>query len=272
LGAELRELRAATKLSTRAVAERLGWAYSTINRIETGKRKTTTDEVSALLVVYDVKGEERDRLIELTREVDQPGWWETSGSPWLRSQLTALIAFENTASLIASHPSVRIPGLLQTPDYARALLRSAELPEYAIESMVAMRVGRQTTLTKPGAPEYVAVIDEAALRRPVGGAATMADQLSHLLKQATRTNITIQAVPFSLGAHTGLDGAFLVLAFPKASTVVHLENKRGGVFLDQPNDVHPYVEALSTLQKVALSPDETIGFIQSIAVEYEQME
>jgi transcriptional regulator with XRE-family HTH domain len=271
LGAELREFRAAAKLSTRAVAERLGWAYSTINRIETGKRKTTTDEVSALLVVYNVKGDERDRLIELAREVDQPGWWET-GHPSVQKQLTALIGFEATATGIVDFAPVLVPGLLQAPEYTRALLISMGMADSLAETMVSMRMGRQAILSKPDPPEYLAIVDEAVLRRPIGGPRVMADQIHRMLKEMTRPNVTVQAIPLRVGGHTGLDGPYVVLSYAKSRTIVHLEHKRSGIFVDEPDDIGPFLEATATLQRIALDPIATGDFLTALAAEYEQQQ
>jgi transcriptional regulator with XRE-family HTH domain len=151
-------LRAATGLSVRAVAERLGWTHSVVNRIELGKRKTSSEEVSALLVVYDVKGAERDRLIDLAREVEQPGWWESNNMPGLPSQLTALIGFESTASRITNFAGLLVPGQLQNAEYTRALMVGAGWSASAAETMVTMRLGRQAVFTKPDRPEYRAII------------------------------------------------------------------------------------------------------------------
>jgi len=271
LGTELRDYRVVNQLSTRAVADRLGWAYSTVNRIETGKRKTTVEEVAALLVVYNVRGTERDRLLELAREVDQPGWWET-GHPGVQRQLTALIGFEATANRIVDVAPVLMPGLLQTPEYTRALLLSMDVPDRLIETMVAMRLGRQAILTKPDPPEYVAIIDEAVLRRPIGGHRTMIDQLHRILKEMTRQNVTVQVIPLSVGGHAGLDGPYVVLDYVKSRTIVHLEHKRSGSFVDEPDEVEPFTDATARLRQIALSPVDTREFLAALAAEYEQRE
>ncbi|MGA8115698.1 MAG: helix-turn-helix transcriptional regulator [Actinocatenispora sp.] len=272
LGAELKECRAQTRLSVRAVAERLGWTHSTVNRIENGKRKTSIEEVAALLVVYDIKGDERDRLLALTKDVDQPGWWETGDTPGLPSQLTALIGFESTATRILDFGTVLVPGLLQTAEYTRAMMVAAGAPPNQAETMVAMRLGRQGVLTRTDHPEYLAIIDEAVLRRPIGGPSVMAEQVRRIAKESSRANVTVQVVPFSVGAHTGLDGPCVILQFAKARTVVHLEHKRSGIFIDDPEVVKPFLDATVTLQRVALTPDESREFLTTVAAEFEQQE
>lgn len=268
LGAELRELRNATGLSTREVAERVGWSASTVNRIENGNRAVTSEDVAALLVIYGVTGQERDRLLELAREASQPGWWET-GSPALPTQLSALIRFETEASRIVDVGLVLVPGLLQTPEYARAVMVSSKVPEPEIDPRVATRMGRQVVLTRPEPPEFVAIIDEAALRRPIGGHAVMAEQLQHLLKVADRPHVTLQIVPFSCDGHVSLHGSFVLLEFAKAAAVVHHEHKRSSIFLDEPEDVQPYAEVARILQEEALNSDESADFVAAIAAEYE---
>lgn len=271
LGAEMRKLRAASTLSTRAVAERLGWAYSTVNRIETGKRKTSVEEVAALLVVYDVKGAERDRLIELTKEVDQPGWWET-GPPGVDKQLPALISFESTARRIVDVAMVLMPGLLQTAEYTREIMLTGLVPPAQAEMLVAMRLGRQAVLTKESAPQYTAIIDEAVLRRPLGSATIMADQVRALLKATHRRNTVIQVLPLSRGGHAALDGSYVVMEFVSSRTIVHLEHKRSSLFVDEAEDVGPFLDATATLQQAALDPGESRDFLAAVAEEYEQRE
>lgn len=271
LGAEMRDLRAASKLSTRAVAERLGWAYSTVNRIESGKRKTSVEEVAALLVVYDVKGAERDRLIELTKEVDQPGWWEHQ-PPGVDKQLPALIGFESTASRIVAVSPILISGLLQTAEYTRAVMTTGLVSSAQAEVLVAMRLGRQAVLSKKPSPDYLAIIDEAALRRPLGGPAVMADQIRAILKIADRPNVAVQVLPFACGGHPGLDGPYVLLEFARARTIVHLEHKRSSLFVDEPDDVTPFLQATANLQQTALSPERTRTFLMDLAVEYDQLE
>ncbi len=269
LGAELRELRSKSGLSTRAVAERLGWSTSTLNRIENGKRAATSEEVAALLVVYGVTGAERDRLLNLAKDTDQPGWWEIP-SPGLPPQLTALIGFESQATRIVSVDMLLVPGLLQTPEYTRALMTSGGVPSYEVEARVAMRMGRQTILSRPEPPELLAIIDEAALRRPLGSRTLMAEQLRHILKTASRRNVTVQVIPFAHGGHPGVNGSFMVLEFAKARTIVHMEHTRSSLFVDDPEDVDPYLQAVDTLREVALDPAASAEFIASVAAEYER--
>jgi transcriptional regulator with XRE-family HTH domain len=269
LGAELRELRHNTGLSTRAVAARLDWSPSMLNRIENGQRTITTEDVSALLVLYEITGAERDRLLGLARDSTQPGWWETR-APGLPSQLTALIGFESQATHITDVQLALIPGLLQTPEYTRALMQGGGVPALEAETRVATRLGRQAVLSRPHPPEYLAIIDEASLRRPVGDEAVMAEQLRHVVRVAKRQNTTVQVIPYQQGAHPGLNGAYVILKFAKARTIVHLEHKRSSLFLDEPDDVKPFVAGVDTLREVALDPAQSAAFLDTVAAEYDR--
>jgi transcriptional regulator with XRE-family HTH domain len=269
LGAELRELRNNAGLSTREVAQQLGWSASTLNRIENGRRNVTSEDVSALLVLYEITGKERDRLLELAREADQPGWWERASSA-LPSQLTALIGFESEATRIIDVSLALVPGLLQIPEYTRALLAGSGVPKSEIETLVVARLGRQAILSKPSPPEYVAILDEAVLRRPVGGRQVMAAQLRHIITASQRLNVTVQVIPFDHGEHAGLNGSHLLLEFSKARTLVHLEHRRSGIFVDEPDDVDPFIKITEILQETALDCTRSAEFLASIAIGYER--
>lgn len=268
LGAELRELREKCNLTTREVARRLGWSASTVSRTETGHRNISSEDVSALLAVYGVAGRERDHLLTLARETSQPGWWETR-HPGLPAQLSALIGFESQATRITDVELILVPGLLQTPEYTRALMEGGGIPTAEAETRIATRLGRQALLSRPQPPEVVTIIDEAALRRPVGGRKVMIDQLHHLARVAENPNVTVQVVPYSAGAHPGLNGSFVVLEFAKARTIVHLEHKRSSLFLDDPEDTTPFTASIATLRDIALNPDDSVRFLTTVAAEYE---
>ena len=269
LGAELRDLRLATGQSARTVADRLGWSPSTLSRLENGLRSISTEDVAALLVVYQVTGDDRDRLLALAREIDRPGWWET-GPAGIPNQLTALIGFEAQASRITDVAMLLIPGLLQTPDYARAVMTGGGVPAHEVDARVATRLGRQAILTRPLPPHLRVLLDEAAVRRPIGGPTIMAAQLRHLATTAARPNITIQVLPAALGAHPGIDGSYVVLQFDKAPTLVHLEHLRSSLFVDSPADVQPFLDAADTLATQALDPAASADLLTTAADDYEQ--
>jgi len=246
----------------------LGWSPSTLSRLENGLRGITVEDVAALLVVYQVTGAERDRLLALAREVDRPGWWET-GLPGLPNQLTALIGFESQAERITDVGMLLVPGLLQTTEYARAVMVGGDVPAHEIEARVVTRLGRQALLSRPDPPELHVVLDESVLRRPVGGPPVMAAQLRHILTAAARPTITVQVLPSVLGAHLGTAGSFVLLEFAKAHAIVHLEHLRSSLFVDEPDDVTPFVHARDTLARQALDPAASADLLASLADEYQ---
>ncbi|MEV0057971.1 helix-turn-helix transcriptional regulator [Saccharopolyspora shandongensis] len=268
LGAELRQLRNGSGYKQEEVAKRLGLSKATMSRIESGAKTVTEADVSAILAILGVTGEDRNRLLKLVREQDQPGWWET-GVPGLPKQLTGLLEFERDASQIGCLGMVLVPGLLQTSDYVRAVMRGSGVDAADIEARVAIRLGRQEILTKPTPVVFHALIDASVLRRVVGGPRVMTEQLRHILKMARRRNVTIQVIPEEVATHPGLEGSFVLLEFPKARSIVHLEQRRLGAFLDEPADVADYAKVLDTLQRVTLSPADSAKLIARRADELE---
>lgn len=164
---------------------------------------------------------------------------------------------------------ILVPGLLQTPEYARAVLAVAGIAGLQAETRVAARLGRQAPLSRPDSPEYLAITDESVLRRPVGGKAVMAEQIRQMARAAERPNVAIQVIPYDHGAHAGLSGFYVLLEFAKARTIVHLEHKRSSLFLDEPDDIAPFVATVDTPRNVALDPIDSIEFLKSLAVKYE---
>jgi hypothetical protein len=242
---------------------------SKLNRIELGNRVIGLEDMVALLVVYGVTGLERERLLTLTREAEQPGWWETTGARIPRD-LPPLISFESEATRIVHMTTLRVPGLLQTPDYMREVFTSIGAGATEREDMVATRLGRQGVLSRKAAPLYLAIIDEAALRRPFGSPRIMAAQIRHAMDQARRPNIDIRVLPFELGGHTGLDGTYVLMEFRNARPIVHLEHMRSTLYLDQIEDVLPYQEATDTLVGQALSSPESVDFLAQVAADFDQ--
>lgn len=268
LGAELRQFRIQSGYKQEDVAKRLGLSKATMSRIENGTKVVTEADVSAILAILGVTGEDRNRLLKLVREQDQPGWWET-GVPGLPKQLTGLLEFERDASQISCLGMVLVPGLLQTSDYARAVMHGSDVEAADIEARVAIRLGRQEILTKPTPAGFHAFIDASVLRRVVGGPRVMAEQLRHILKMARRRNVTVQVIPEEVATHPGLEGSFVLLDFPKACSIVHLEQRRLGAFLDEPADVADYAKVLDTLRRVTLSHEDSAKLIAMRADELE---
>lgn len=268
LAKELRAARSAAGVTMRQVGEVLGWSEAKVSRFETAQRGLKLENVEAFLGALGVTGKARERLLKMAREIDQPVWWEFGGG--LPVQLTELADAESRAVRITSVAQVRIPGLLQTREHSRALLSAVEVEsDERIEQLVAIRQVRQGILTKPDPVEYEAILDEALLCRAVGGGQAMADQLRHVIRAASRENVKIRVIPFAAGAHTGLDGGFHLLEFVRSRSIVHLEQRRSGAFLDDPEDVAPFVQARATLRQAALDPDESLELIAAYAKRHE---
>ncbi|MEU5845120.1 MULTISPECIES: helix-turn-helix domain-containing protein [Saccharopolyspora] len=267
LGAELRAARLKTGLEAQEVGKRLGWSKSTMSRVENGMRRVNETDVSAVLAVLGVTGDEREKLLSLARELDQPVWWETGSTTGLPTQLTALLGFERDAHRITELSITLVPGLLQTHDYARALMLGGGVSESDVDARVAIRRGRQDIITRRNPVQFVAIIDQGALLRPVGDSTVMADQLQQLIKAAALPNVEIRMLPF--GVHPGIDGSFSLFEFPKAPSIVHLEHHRSSGFLDEPEDVSAYVTLRDNVLSTALSVDESVELLSQSADEWE---
>ncbi|MCT2586431.1 helix-turn-helix domain-containing protein [Actinophytocola gossypii] len=268
LANELRELRRAAGLTTRQAADALGISSASLNRNELGTRKPGSEEVSALMIVYGVTGVARERVLALARAANPAGWWET-GQNALPRQLPTLITFESQATRIIHFQPLVVPGLLQTHAYIRALMEASGVSDADTEARVSARAGRQTVLTRRRPPRYQAIIDEAALRRPFGGRAVMAEQLRRIIELADLPHVTVQVIPFDRGGYP-LYGPFLLLEFDKAPAIVHLEHKQASGFLDQPEDTNPFQPLADTLKAVALEPADTRELLATIAADYDK--
>lgn len=264
IATELRDLREKAGLTTRDAAQKVDMSPATLNRLENGTRAINPEEVSALLVAYDVVGMDRERLLKLSREANLPGSWQTNNGA-LPKELPALATFESEARAITHVSMLRIPGLLQTPDYTRAVMAATGVLGQDIETKVAARLGRQSILGKSNPPRYLAILDEAVLRRPIGGAEVMAEQLAHIISWSRCPHIDVRVFPFERGAHTGLDGTYVVLEFAKTRPIVHLEHKRSSQFVDEPEDVAPFHAATDMLLRTALGPADSRKFLASAA-------
>ncbi|MBP2337999.1 transcriptional regulator with XRE-family HTH domain [Saccharothrix coeruleofusca] len=263
----LRAYREQHRLSCEDVGEVLGVSSSKISRMETGRSGLQLDDVSALLGFYKVPGARRKELLDLMRRGEELGWWERqAGLPKL---WRALIDFENKASRIQAYEPLMVPGLLQTPEYTQAIIKAVNptVSEHELDNLVSARMTRQTLLSRANAPQYCAVIHEAALRIQVGDRGLMRRQLRHLVDAAERTNIRIAAVPMSTGAHTGLRGSFNILEFEHEPAIVHVENQVTGLFLEEPADLEGYRLALRNILGVALAPGATAELISGLARE-----
>ena len=274
LAAELRSLRDQAGLSTTDAAKRLGWQASRVSRIETRQSGITAPDLRKLLNVYGVDDEEhRAYLAELARRVNERGWWQKYAG-LIGGDYADLISLEAEARTIRTYEQELVPGLLQTPEYARAVLRIGRPTETAeqIDRRVEVRIERQEVLTRsdPPPPRFNVVLSEGVLRRPVGGYDVMRKQLEYLMRPRDRANVTVQVLPFDAGVHPSMMAPFTMITFPDTDDlgVVNVENATGTLFLEEPAEVRFYDEIWSTLQVSALSADDSQAFLKSTSCGY----
>lgn len=264
LAAELRRLRADAGLSREQVEEQTGVNEGTLYRIETARARPQRRTLIALLDLYAVGEPLRADLIELTRSADGQGW--SRPYPWqLPGEYAAYISFEAEARAVHNYESLFIPGLLQTPKYGRAMVRGV-LPsatEQEIDERVKARAERQKLLDGPNALELWAVVDEAAIRRVVGGRPVMAAQLEHVVSMMQRPNVNVQVITYDSGAHPGMPGAFVHMEFRDEGDpeLVYVDTQAGDIFLETEDDLRRYRTMFDHLRAVALSPAHSAELI-----------
>jgi len=271
LGGQLRRLREAAGITPDRAGYEIRASRSKISRLETGRVGLKSRDVKDLLVLYGVTDELLvAKFLSLVRQSNTPDWW-TKYSDILPDWFEPYLGFESAASTIRSFEIQFVPGLFQTEDYARAVTRMGRkaAPPGEIEERVRLRLSRQGLHTRPVPPRIWSVMDEAVLRRPVGGAAVMRAQLTHLTEAAAMPHVTLQVVPFSRGGHAAESGSFTVLRFEEHDLpdVVYVEQLTGAMYLDQRSDVEQYLEVVDELSGEALTPDATTGFIEQVARE-----
>jgi transcriptional regulator with XRE-family HTH domain len=267
LGLELRRLREAAGLTIEKVADRLECSDSKVSRIETGQVGATPRDVRDMLELYGVTGEQRDGLVQIAREAREKGWWHAYGDV----QVTAYIGFEAEAAWIRTFEVLAVPGLLQTPAYARAVIRAARpnLGTDELERWTELRRARQALLAQDEPPTLWAVLDEAVLRRQVGGRGAMREQLLHLADAAAAPNVTLQVLPFAAGEHAGMSGAFTIFRVPESADpdVVHLENATSDLYLEREDELDRYSRAFEHLSATALHPAASVAALTTAASE-----
>ncbi|MDU0289638.1 helix-turn-helix transcriptional regulator [Saccharothrix longispora] len=268
LGAELRDLRKARGMSIIQLGELVGLSKSMLSRIERGERFLTETELASVLGAMGVVGAKRRELLALTRDASRSNWLATGAD--LPRQLKALVEYEQVATAITEVGPLLVPGLLQVPDYARAIMIESGLSHADTEARVRARLDRQKAITRERPVPYLAIIDESVLRRPIGGTAVVAAQARHLLEVAERPNVTLRVVPEGRGWHAGLYGSFSLLESARTGPVVHLEHLRSNVFLDKPDDVQAYMDLKPTLLAAAAGAEDSVGVIAKYAKGHEQ--
>ncbi|WP_112467841.1 helix-turn-helix domain-containing protein [Streptomyces triticisoli] len=271
LGQELRRLRELKGMTAEEVAERLLVSQSKISRLENGRRSISQRDVRDLCGVYEVEDHRVvESLMQMAKDSRQQGWWHSFGDiPY-----SVYIGLETDAASLRIYDPQVVPGLLQTRQYAEALITGA-LPETApadIEKRVQVRMRRQERISAAENPLRLwTVLDEAALRRAVGNRSLMREQLEHLVEQSRLPHVTVQVIPFEMGAHPGLNGQYAILEFPDAadSSVVYIEGVTSDLYLEKANDVQKYSVMYEHLRAQALNVEQSRQFIAKIAKDYE---
>jgi transcriptional regulator with XRE-family HTH domain len=267
LGAELRRKREMAGVTIEGVADRLECSASKISRIETGHTTATPRDVRDMLEIYGVVGSEADELVQIAREARQKGWWH----PYSAVLTSAYVGLEAAAKSVRAYEQQVVPGLLQTEDYAYAMIRAArpDISADEVERRVRVRLGRQSLLVQDDPVDFWIVLDEAVVSRPVGGDAVMRAQMDRLVAAADLPNVTIQVLPFEVGAHAGMDGTFAILEFaePSDPQVVFAENATGGLFLEKADEIRKYQFIFDQICAMALRPEETTALLSKLTEE-----
>ena len=271
LGSQLRRLREAADVTPERAGYEIRASRSKISRMETGRVGFKARDVIDLLTLYGVTDEQvRSKFLYLAGQSRKQDWWTSYGDvlpDWFENYL----ALESASTTIRTFEIQFVHGLFQTEDYARAvtLLGHQAAPPDEIERRVGLRVKRQDLLTREDGPRIWSIMDEAVLRRPVGGLAAMRAQLRHLLEVAALPQVTLQVVPFDRGGHAGASGSFTILRFEEQylPDVVYMEQLTGAVYLEQRSDVEHYLAVMDQLSSEALTPDATARLIELIATQ-----
>lgn len=262
LGALLRRLRNERGMTVEHVAAALLCSPSKVSRMETGQRGATARDIRDLCDIYSVtEPAERARLTSLAAEGKQQGWWQT----YELDYFATYVGLEEAATATRQYQSTIVPGLLQTPDYARAMAEVLEVGPDRVDELVEVKLRRQRLLAaKPSAPISL-ILDEAVLHRLVGGVRAMQDQLLHLVEVTQTSNVTIQIIPYNVGAHPAMESTFSILDFGEAvPSIVYVEGLVGFLYLERPQDIARYEQVFDRLRDIALSPQESIELIAKV--------
>jgi transcriptional regulator with XRE-family HTH domain len=258
LGKRLRELRHQRDLTVEDVAGRLLCSATKVSRLETGMRRPSLRDVRDLCTLYDLDEQASAELMNLARGAREQGWW----TRYVDVSFEPYIGLETEATAITCYSMYDVPGLLQTEEYARALIKAIapEIGADVFEQRVEVRLRRQRLLEQDNRPCYRALLDEAVLHRRVGGAQVMYTQLGKILEAAEKDRATVQIIPFELGAYGAQDSNFVLLEFGESSLspVVYVEGMTGSRYIDREADVGGYREAVEQLRNSALNPRDSI--------------
>jgi transcriptional regulator with XRE-family HTH domain len=271
LGSQLRRLRERRGITREDAGYTIRASGSKISRMELGRVSFKERDVTDLLSLYGVEDPaEREALVDLARQANSPGWWHKYGDV-LPDWFQVYVGLEEAASLIRSYELQFVPGLLQTADYARAVVRLGQraADQAEIARRVSLRLDRQQVLAKPNAPRLWAIVDEAVLRRPIGGPEVMLGQLERLIEASAQPNVTLQVMPFEFGGHAAESGSFTIMRFPEFDLpdVVYLEQLTSALYLDKREDAERYTEVMELLSVASAPPEQTAQILTRFAEE-----
>jgi len=266
VSAELRALRIERGLTCQQVADAMDCSISKISRMETGVRGLYVDEVAAILGFLRATSKQRKELLDLVRDGEKPNWTQVGGLPKLWKDM---IRLENEAATIQNFEPLVIPGLLQTPEYARTVIggMARDYAEGALDHLVRTRMGRQVVLSRFNGPMLHVILDEMVLRRPIGEPGMMRAQLEHLLHMGKRPKVEVRVVPFSVGAVAGLEGPAMLMEFVDQPTLAYAEVRGASNFLEEAPALLRVKLALRELRSMALSPEDSARLIAEVAGE-----
>jgi transcriptional regulator with XRE-family HTH domain len=272
LGGQLRQLRERRGITREAAGEAIRGSHAKISRLELGRVGFKQRDLADLLTLYGVTDpKERAVFLTLAQQASAPGWWHQY-SDVLPGWFETYLGLEQAAAVIRGYEPQFVPGLLQTADYARAVIGLAhgDEPDEEIDRRIALRMRRQQILTDAHAPTVWLVIDEAALRRPYGGRAVLRGQITHLLEVSEAATVTLQVVPYEVGGHAAAGGGFAILRFaaPELPDVVYLEHLTSALYLDKRADVDKYLSVMNRLAVQAHTPDRSRAFLTGLLAEY----
>ncbi|GAA4187436.1 helix-turn-helix transcriptional regulator [Streptosporangium oxazolinicum] len=271
LGAQLRRLRVAKDITREQAGYAIRASHAKISRLELGRVGFKERDVADLLTMYGVTDtQERASLLTLARQANAPGWWHKYGD-LLPSWFEVYVGLEEAASVVRTYEVQFIPGLLQSPEYARAvimLVHGAASPD-EVDRRVSLRMARQERLTKPDAPTLWAVMDEAVLRRPIGGPHVLRAQIDHLLEVVEMPNVKLQIMPFERGGHAAAGGPFSILRFPERDLpdVVYMEQLTSALYMDKLEETDHYMQVMDRLCIQAYSVSESKRFLRDLRTE-----
>ena len=268
VGAQLRRLREAGGISRQRAGYVIRGSEAKISRLELGRVGYKQRDVADLLTLYGVHDpREREEFLNLAQQASLPGWWQKYGDV-LPSWFEMYVGLEQAADVIRGYQVQFVPGLLQTADYARAVILLGHPSTRArdIDHRVSLRLARQELLTRPHAPRVWMIMDEAVLRRPIGGSDVMRAQLQHLINLTELPNVTLQILPFQVGGHAAAGGPFSILRLrdPDVNDIVYLEQLTSAIYLDKPADLDSYLMVVDRLSTASMSPVETRKFLPAL--------